>query len=68
MVAPGSIAAQDVTIEPDLSNAAPFLAAAALTGGTVTIPHWPGSTHQPGDLIRDVLTAFGATVASTSTG
>jgi len=62
VVAPGSIAAQDVTIEPDLSNAAPFLAAAALTGGTVTIPHWPGSTHQPGDLIRDVLTAFGATV------
>jgi 3-phosphoshikimate 1-carboxyvinyltransferase len=62
VVTPGSIAAQDVTIEPDLSNAAPFLAAAALTGGEVTIPHWPGSTHQPGDLIRDILTAFGATV------
>jgi 3-phosphoshikimate 1-carboxyvinyltransferase len=62
VVTPGSIAAHDVTVEPDLSNAAPFLAAAALTGGTVTIPHWPGSTHQPGDLIRDILTAFGAQV------
>jgi 3-phosphoshikimate 1-carboxyvinyltransferase len=62
VVTPGPIAARDVTIEPDLSNAAPFLAAAALTGGAVTIPHWPGSTHQPGDLIRDILTAFGAEV------
>ena len=55
-------AARDVTIEPDLSNAAPFLAAAAITGGAVTVPHWPGHTHQPGDAIRDVLTAFGAEV------
>jgi 3-phosphoshikimate 1-carboxyvinyltransferase len=60
VVAPGPIAALDVTIEPDLSNTAPFLAAAAITGGAVTIPHWPGSTHQPGDRIRDVLTQFGA--------
>ncbi len=55
VVAPGPIAAVDVTIEPDLSNAAPFLAAAAITGGTVTVPHWPSRTNQPGDAIRDVL-------------
>ena len=59
-VSPGPVAPHDETIEPDLSNAAPFLAAAAVTGGAVTVPHWPGSTDQPGDAIRDILTAFGA--------
>jgi 3-phosphoshikimate 1-carboxyvinyltransferase len=59
-VAQGPVAPLDETIEPDLSNAAPFLAAAAVTGGAVTVPHWPGSTDQPGDAIRDILTAFGA--------
>ena len=63
VVAPGPIAAVDVTIEPDLSNAAPFLAAAAITGGTVTVPHWPSRTNQPGDAIRDVLQRFGRRVA-----
>ena len=62
VVSPTPIAALDVGIEPDLSNAAPFLAAAAITGGSVTVPHWPGHTHQPGDAIRDVLNAFGADV------
>ena len=62
VVGPGFIRARDVSIQPDLSNAAPFLAAAAITGGSVTIPHWPGHTHQPGDAIRDVLSAFGADV------
>jgi 3-phosphoshikimate 1-carboxyvinyltransferase len=60
VVAHGPIAPHDVTIEPDLSNAAPFLAAAAITGGAVTVPHWPGSTHQPGAAISDILSAFGA--------
>jgi 3-phosphoshikimate 1-carboxyvinyltransferase len=59
-VAGGPIAAHDETIEPDLSNAAVFLAAAAVTGGTVTVPHWPGSTTQPGDAIGDILARFGA--------
>ena len=59
-VAPGPLAPQNETIEPDLSNAAPFLAAAAVTGGAVTVPHWPGATDQPGDAIRDILGAFGA--------
>jgi 3-phosphoshikimate 1-carboxyvinyltransferase len=63
LVSPGPIAPLDISIEPDLSNAAPFLAAAALTGGTVTIPDWPSATHQPGDEIRRILQRFGARVA-----
>jgi 3-phosphoshikimate 1-carboxyvinyltransferase len=61
-VAPGPIAAADVVVEPDLSNAAPFLAAAAVTGGAVTVQPWPDTTLQPGDHIRGVLQSFGAQV------
>ncbi|RSM95559.1 3-phosphoshikimate 1-carboxyvinyltransferase [Nonomuraea sp. WAC 01424] len=61
-VEPGPIAARDMTVEPDLSNAAPFLAAALVTGGTVTVPGWPEETTQPGDALRGLLTAMGATV------
>lgn len=61
-VAPGPIAARDWSVEPDLSNATPFLAAAAVTGGTVTVPGWPTVTTQAGDAIRDILTGMGATV------
>jgi len=49
-------------IEPDLSNATPFLAAAAVTGGRVTVPHWPAATTQAGDAIRGLLTAMGVSV------
>jgi 3-phosphoshikimate 1-carboxyvinyltransferase len=63
VVAPGTIQPRDVMIEPDLSNAAPFLAAAAITGGTVTVPNWPRVTLQAGDAIRDILRHFGARVA-----
>lgn len=61
-VRPGPIAARELTIEPDLSNAAPFLAAALVAGGSVSIPHWPTMTTQVGDRLRELLTAFGATV------
>ena len=61
-VLPGKIAAVDRVVEPDLSNATPFLAAAAVTGGTIRIPHWPVSTTQPGDAIRGILRGMGATV------
>ncbi len=54
------IAAHDWAIEPDLSNATPFLAAAAVTGGQVRVPHWPERTTQGGDAIRQILTAMGA--------
>lgn len=60
-VAPGPIAAVDRVVEPDLSNAAAFLAAAAATGGTVSVPHWPTRTMQPGAQIVDVLEQMGAT-------
>jgi len=63
VVSPGTIQPRDLTIEPDLSNAAPFLAAAAITGGTVTVPNWPRVTLQAGDAIRDILRRFGARVA-----
>jgi 3-phosphoshikimate 1-carboxyvinyltransferase len=62
VVSPGPIEPRDVTIEPDLSNAAPFLAAAAVTGGTVTIRHWPTRSHQPGTQLREILQQFGAQV------
>ncbi|MFC6081632.1 3-phosphoshikimate 1-carboxyvinyltransferase [Sphaerisporangium aureirubrum] len=61
-VEPGPIAAHDVTVEPDLSNAAPFLGAAAITGGGVTVPGWPEHTTQPGDALRGLLADMGATV------
>jgi 3-phosphoshikimate 1-carboxyvinyltransferase len=61
-VEPGRIGALDVQVEPDLSNAAPFLAAAAVTGGRVRIPGWPQNTTQAGDALRDLLDAMGAEV------
>ena len=62
IVPPGPIAGADVTIEPDLSNAAPFLAAALIAGGTVTIGGWPDATTQVGDHLATLLPRYGATV------
>ena len=59
---PGPVGGLDVHVEPDLSNAGPFLAAAAATGGRVTVPGWPQRTTQAGDLLRDLLDEMGATV------
>ncbi|MBO0840544.1 MAG: 3-phosphoshikimate 1-carboxyvinyltransferase [Sciscionella sp.] len=61
-VAPGPIAARDWQIEPDLSNATPFLAAAAVTGGRITVPNWPTETTQAGDAIRGILAQMGCGV------
>lgn len=61
-VAPGPVRAVDHVIEPDLSNAAPFLALAAVSGGTVTVRDWPQETTQAGDTLRDILTAMGCEV------
>lgn len=61
-VAPGPIAPRDWTVEPDLSNAAVFLAAAAVTGGSVTITGWPAEATQPGAEILSVLAQAGCTV------
>src|SRR4051794_1451728 len=62
-VAPGRLHGGDLVIEPDLSNAAPFLAAALVTGGRTSIPDWPTSTTQAGDALRALLSAMGATVS-----
>ena len=71
-VHPGSFPGFEMTIEPDLSNAGPFLAAAVVTGESVTIPHWPApaadssaGTTQVGDMWRELLPALGAQVRYT---
>lgn len=61
-VAPGPVKAADHDIEPDLSNAAPFLALAAATGGRVTVRDWPAMTTQPGDQLREILALMGCGV------
>lgn len=61
-VLPGVPRAHDVVVEPDLSNAGPFLAAAVVTGQRVVIPDWPASTTQGGDEWRKILPRFGAEV------
>jgi len=61
-VAPGVIKPVDHVIEPDLSNAAPFLGLAAVTGGRLRVRDWPRATTQAGDALRDVLTQLGCTV------
>lgn len=61
-VEPTPIRAVDRRIEPDLSNAGPFLAAAMVTGGTVTVPGWPRHTTQAGDSVRGLLAQMGGRV------
>lgn len=61
-VEPGPIAALDQRIEPDLTSSSVFLAAAALSGGSVTVPGWPAVTSQGGDTIREVLQRMAARV------
>ncbi|MCW2695210.1 MAG: aroA [Modestobacter sp.] len=67
-VSPGPVAAIDRAVEPDLSNAAPFLAAALVTGGRVTVRDWPTGTTQPGAQLDRLLTAMGADVVRTADG
>lgn len=61
VVEPGPVRAVDRTVEPDLSSASAFLAAAVATGGAVTIPGWPATTTQPGAALPELLAAMGAT-------
>ncbi|NEM90522.1 3-phosphoshikimate 1-carboxyvinyltransferase [Galbitalea soli] len=62
VVPPSTIAARDVDIEPDLSNAGPFLAAALVAGGSVTVTGWPAETTQVGAQMAVILERMGATV------
>lgn len=62
-VAPGDLHGRDLVIEPDLSNAAPFLSIAMVCGGSITISDWPQLTTQPGDQLREIFTQMGARVS-----
>jgi 3-phosphoshikimate 1-carboxyvinyltransferase len=67
-VTPGPLDLGDFTVEPDLSNAGPFLAAALVTGGSVTIRDWPADSLQAAGPILDVITRMGATVTPGESG
>ncbi|MFM7014669.1 MAG: 3-phosphoshikimate 1-carboxyvinyltransferase, partial [Actinomycetota bacterium] len=62
-IVPGEISGGTIRIEPDLSNAGPFLAAAMVAGGSVTIPNWPESTTQVGDQFDGILQQLGAKIS-----
>lgn len=68
VVRPGPVKAIDVVIEPDLSNAAPFLMLAVLSGGEVTVRDWPATTTQAGDALRQILERMGARIEPTAAG
>ena len=61
-VEPGEISGGEISIEPDLSNAGPFLAAAMVAGGSVKISNWPKTTTQVGNDFDGILQKMGATV------
>jgi 3-phosphoshikimate 1-carboxyvinyltransferase len=61
-VDPGRITGGETIVEPDLSNAAPFLAAAVIAGGRVTVPGWPAETTQPGGRLTELLELAGGRV------
>jgi 3-phosphoshikimate 1-carboxyvinyltransferase len=67
-VHPSRLMGKELVIEPDLSNAAPFLSLAMVSGGSVTISDWPTSTTQPGDQLREILASMGATLSLDSNG
>ncbi|MFE1903751.1 3-phosphoshikimate 1-carboxyvinyltransferase [Streptomyces gardneri] len=67
-VAPSALRGRDLVVEPDLSNAQPFLAAALVTGGRVTVPDWPERTTQPGDALREIFTEMGGSCELTEAG
>ena len=68
IVRPGVIGSGKISVEADLVNSAPFLAAALVTGGTVTILGWPATTSQPAGLILDMFTRMGAACELTAGG
>lgn len=65
---PGAVLPFDVQIEPDLSSAAPFVALAAVTGGTVKVAGWPQNTTQAGAEIAAIAQEMGATVSLEDAG
>ncbi|GGK17361.1 3-phosphoshikimate 1-carboxyvinyltransferase 1 [Pilimelia terevasa] len=68
VVAPGRPAGRRWTVEPDLAGAAPFLAAALVTGGRVTLAHWPRDSVQPVAEVAELFTLLGGAVEVTGAG
>ena len=66
-VSPAVMHGRQITIEPDLSNAAPFIGAAMICGGSVTVTDWPEKTTQPGDQLRTILAEMGANISFSKT-
>ena len=62
VVAPTPIAGIPIDIEPDLSNAAPFMVSAVIAGGTVAVEDWPERTTQVGADLATLLPQFGSSV------
>lgn len=67
-VTSGALNGVDLVIEPDLSNAAPFLSIAMVCGGSITIADWPKETTQPGDQLREILSQMGADIKLSADG
>lgn len=67
-IEPGALVGRDLIIEPDLSNAAPFLSLAMVCGGSVTVADWPKLTTQPGDQLRAILSSMGAEISMSDAG
>jgi 3-phosphoshikimate 1-carboxyvinyltransferase len=67
-VSPGGLRPTTYVIEPDLSSASAFLAAAAVTGGRVRLAGWPKTTTQPGRLLPELFEAFGCSATITPAG
>jgi 3-phosphoshikimate 1-carboxyvinyltransferase len=61
-VEPTTLSGVDLVIEPDLSNAAVFMAAPILCGGEVIIKDWPKKTTQPGDQLRQIFSEMGGEI------
>ena len=67
-VHPSPLRGQDLVIEPDLSNAAPFLSIAMVCGGSITIADWPLTTTQPGDQLNSILVQMGGQIFHDKSG
>lgn len=67
-VLPGVLNGCELVVEPDLSNAAPFLSIAMLCGGSITIADWPRKTTQPGDQLRSIFSRMGAQISMNEAG
>jgi len=67
-VHPAQLHGEDLVIEPDLSNAAPFLSIAMVCGGSITISDWPVHTTQPGNQLKEIFTEMGALVTVNESG